>query len=395
MRFSIVLCLAISAACQTPQGERASGVVRLALFNVEELSTAKLTALDGDGVGQDPQVRAAAAIVRRVRPDVLVVNEIDHDYAAPDDLAANPRRLLAAYLAQGEGGIEYPHVFAAPCNTGLLSGLDLDRDGKVATDADRGTRAHGGDCFGYGTYPGQFSMAVLSRLPIRAQEARTFQRFLWRDLPGHHLPAEFYPPEAAAILRLSSKSHWDVPVEIGDRVLHLLVSHPTPPVFDGDEDRNGRRNFDEIQFWVRYLADDPALYDDRGGRGGLSPGALFVLAGDLNADPGSREAVYDGVPAIAQLLAHPLIQDPGDRVGSRGAAAHAGRSAGSPGHPERATAEFGGGVRVDYLLPGRGLEILDGGVFWPAAEEDPEGHRLAEAASDHRLVWLDLKLPER
>ena len=32
--------------------------------------------------------------------------------------------------------------------------------------------------------------------------------------------------------RLSSKSHWDVPLSIGGRTVHFLVSHPTPPVFD-------------------------------------------------------------------------------------------------------------------------------------------------------------------
>ncbi len=53
--------------------------------------------------------------------------------------------------------------------------------------------------------------------------------------------------------RLSSKSHWDVPIEIGKKTVHFLVSHPTPPVFDGPEDRNGTRNHDEIRFWADYV----------------------------------------------------------------------------------------------------------------------------------------------
>ena len=70
-------------------------------------------------------------------------------------------------------------------------------------------------------------MALLSRFPVRAAQARTFQRFLWRDLPGNHLPVGFYGPEVAGALRLSSKSHWDVPVELpGGRVLHLLDQPP-------------------------------------------------------------------------------------------------------------------------------------------------------------------------
>jgi hypothetical protein len=36
--------------------------------------------------------------------------------------------------------------------------------------------------------------------------------------------------------------------------VHFLVSHSTLPVFDGPEDRNGRRNFDEIRFWADYIS---------------------------------------------------------------------------------------------------------------------------------------------
>ena len=304
------------------------------------------------------------------------------------DLDRYARRFVDAYLATGAAPIDYPIAFAAPSNTGLLTGLDLDRDGHLATDADRGERRHGNDSFGYGTYPGEYAMAVLSRLPLAADEARTFQRFLWRDLPGHHIPEGVYAPAALEILRLSSKSHWDLPVRLGDRRLHLLVSHPTPPGFDGDEDRNGRRNFDEIKLWAEYLDGSEALVDDRGRRGGYEGGEPFVVLGDLNARPDEERSVYDGKPAIAQLLEHPKIRDTGPVAISRGALQ--GRPAGPPAHPERATAEFRGGIRIDYVLPSRDLEVLGGGVFWPAREEDPEGHAWAEAASDHRLVWIDL-----
>ena len=108
----------------------------------------------------------------------------------------------------------------------------------MATDADHGSREHGEDCYGFGTYPGQYSMAVLSRLPIDLAAARTFQRFLWRDLPDHHMPPGYYSEEVLEIFRLSSKSHWDLPIQVGSHTLHLLASHPTPQVFDGDEDRS-------------------------------------------------------------------------------------------------------------------------------------------------------------
>ena len=177
-----------------------------------------------------------------------------------------------------------------------------------------------------------------------------------------------------------------------DAVLHLFVSHPTPPVFDGDEDRNGRRNFDEVGFWATYLDGSDALYDDQGRTGGFESDAPFIIAGDLNAQPGATESNYDGRSAISQLLDHPRIQDPGDLVSSEGALQ--GREAGPPAFHERATASFLGGARVDYVLPSSNLTMVGGGVFWPDPEADPEGAALAREASDHHLVWVDVQLPE-
>ena len=72
-------------------------------------------------------------------------------------------------------------------------------------------------------------------------------------------------------LRLSSKSHWDVPIKVNNEIVHALVSHPTPPVFDGTEDRNGKRNSDEIRFWADYVSPGQGgyIYDDKGGKGGV------------------------------------------------------------------------------------------------------------------------------
>ena len=126
----------------------------------------------------------------------------------------------------------YPYWFTAPSNTGVQSGFDLDRNGTVGA---------AGDAFGFGAFPGQFGLVVLSRYPIETREVRTFQTFRWADMPGALLPVDgtgesWYTPEELAVLRLSSKSHWDVPIDVGrGRDVHFLVSHPTPPGFDGPE----------------------------------------------------------------------------------------------------------------------------------------------------------------
>ena len=377
----VMIMSLVAISCQQTKSS-----VRVATFNIWQLSTEKLAVVDENGAGHDEQIAAAAAIIHKVRPDILVINEIDHDYKFPDDLAKNARLFRDAYLNQGDNAIDYPYVFAAPCNTGIRAGMDFDKDGIVADSTHEFTRVHGNDCYGYGEYPGQYSMALLSKYPIDMENVRTFQTFLWKDLPNHHAPLDFYSDDIMRIFRLSSKSHWDVPVLVNNKPLHLFLSHPTPPVFDGPEDRNGRRNFDEIKFWQYYIDNDPAIYDDLLNSGGYSSEAPFIVAGDLNANP-EAEVVYENRTAISLLLDHPKIQETAEYTIRRDVNA-------IPSTRETNTAQFGDDrrVRIDYVLPSVGLDILDGGVYWPFEEDDPAGLEVAEKASDHRLVWIDVRL---
>jgi len=379
----------LAGASDTPQ----QATLRLAVFNIKELSTAKLLDVDDQGRGKNEQLKAAAEIIRRINPDILFVQEIDQDYSnSKQPLSTNARRFLESYVRQGSSGPVYPYIFTDSCNTGILSGIDLNSDGIIATPAESGTREYGNDCFGYGTYPGQYAMALYSRFPLDSDSIKTFRKFLWKDLRGEHMPPDYYSGQARNILRLSSKSHWDIPVLVKNKRLHLLLSHPTPPVFDGREDRNGRRNFDEIKFWLTYIEGNAAIYDDDGRQARLSQKELFLIAGDLNASPGNG-VIYDGVTSIDQLLSCSLLTDTGSWLSSRGGAE--GKVAGPPEFPERNTSLFSRGLslRLDYILVNSEMEVQNGGVFWPAAEEDPAGSALAEMASDHRLVWLDIILP--
>lgn len=375
------------------QSQDQSESVRVALFNIRELSTEKLLSVDRNGQGVNEQLLAASKIIQQINPDILVINEIDHDYNSLDKgLVLNLIRFEDAYLDKGETPVSFQYKFTAPCNTGILSGLDLDKDGTVSDDSYVGTRGYGSDCFGYGSYPGQYSMGLFSNYPIDTGVVRTFQRFLWKDLPGHHMPPGYYDKDAVSIFRLSSKSHWDVPVQINDKTLHLFLSHPTPPAFDGEEDRNGRRNFDEIKFWVHYINNDQSIYDDQNQYGGYQGEHPFLIAGDLNASRHS-DSRYDNMPAIYQLFNHPRITDSGKWLVSKGG--WEGRVKGPPDYWERNTAKFGNDYRmqIDYLLPSKEITIKRGGVFWPSERKNPEGNRLAETASDHRLIWLDIMLP--
>ncbi|MEM1345084.1 MAG: endonuclease/exonuclease/phosphatase family protein, partial [Pseudomonadota bacterium] len=324
----------------------------------------------------------------RVRPDVLVLNELDAD---PEGRAL---ALFQALLARGTAevpGLDYPETFQGPQNVGHFSGLDLDGDGRAAGP---------GDAWGFGRFPGQYAMALLSRWPLGS--VRSFTDFPWAALPGARRPlypdgTPFHPEAVWQRLRLSSKSHWIAPVHLpgADEPLHLIAAHPTPPVFDGPEDRNGRRNADEIRLIRAILDDAPWLIDDAGGRGGLARDALTAVAGDLNADPHDGDGHRDEINA---LLSHPRLIDPAPE--SPGAAEISERTP-KQGPRARHTADWPdgpakpGNLRVDYLLPGRSFEVLGAGVFWPA-RTDPLAHLVAmrprPVSSDHRLVWADVRL---
>jgi hypothetical protein len=368
------------------------GPIRIAQFNIWEMSTKKLTEVDEKGVGTNDQLIAAAEIIQKINPDILVINEIDHDIDATLDgkeISLNARRFNDAYLNQKDKPIDYPFTFAAKCNTGFLSGKDLDNNGKVATEADRGSRDHGGDCYGYGAYPGQYSMAILSRYPFQIENIRTFQKFLWKNLPDNFIPPEWYSADEIDIFRLSSKSHWDVPVLFGEKTIHLLVSHPTPPVFDGEEDCNGRRNYDELRMWVHYINSDSVMIDDNGIRGGLDRNESFIIVGDLNAAP-RGDKLETGQRSIDQLLNHDRVNDCGDLLVSKGALN--GQDPGPPNYVERRTTGWEGrGLRIDHLLPSKDLKPVSGGVHWPDAASDPEGAAMVKKASDHRMIWLDFE----
>lgn len=352
---------------------------RVATFNVsmyrEKPGQLKTDLLAG---GQK-QISNIAEIIQRVRPDILLLNEID--YSSKDDLV---KIFQKNYLKKSQGGanpIYYPYVFTAPSNTGIPTPFDLDNDGI------RGRYER--DALAFGSYTGQYAMALLSMYPIDTENIRTFQNFLWKDMPGALLPKDpktgkdWYQPEEISIFRLSSKSHWDVPILVSGTKVHVLASHPTPPVFDGPEDYNGRRNHDEIRFWLDYISGKDYMYDDQGVSGGLSPNKSFVILGDLNACAYEKDAIKTG---IASLLNSDLIQGTikpsskggkQNQSGNRYAAYH--------------TAKWG--LRADYVLPSRhNLTVKKSGVFWPR-KKDPL-HRLVEghASSDHHLVFVDLSV---
>lgn len=308
--------------------------------------------------GDDPQIAAAVTVLARLDADVLLLTGVDYD-AGLVSAGQFAERLAGA-------GTPYPFLFSLRPNSGWQTGIDLDSDGEAGGP---------GDAQGWGLFAGQKGMVILSRLAIDHAAARDFSSFLWADLPDHRMPPSI-GREVAAIQRLSSKGHWEVPLILpGGGRLRLLAFHATPPVFGAGEDHNARRNHDEAAFWL-------ALLDGR--LPFAPPEPPFVLLGDSNLDPADGDGLHD---AIRALLAHPRLQD----VKPRGAAGH--HDAGHRGDPALDTAHFAptGGLRVDLVVPGAGIDVIAAGVMRPGPG-DPLLPTL-RAASRHFPVWVDVVLP--
>ena len=363
----------------------AADTLRVATFNVSMDATnhtAKDQPIKSDALvnalkSNNQQIKNIAEIIQRVRPDIVLLNEFD--YIPKEQGVEYFNKHYLNVSQQKQDAINYAYSYIAPVNTGLATEFDLDNDGKK--------NAVMGDAQGFGFFEGHYGMALLSKYPIDFEKIRTLQTFKYKDMPNAQMPVmpktaeNWYNKQEWQALRLSSKSFWDLPINVNNKTVHILASHPTPPVFDGEEDRNGKRNHDEIRLIADYVTNANYIYDDNGQKGGLKAQSRFVILGDLNASPEGDKA---RVMTTDLLLKNSLIN-----------ASFVPKSEGAKeqhkeSYAQNYTANWQ--ARVDYVLPSNyGLSVKSGGVFWPT--KTSEQYRLIKdrnASSDHRLVWLDL-----
>ena len=395
----------------TDKPEKTMEHVRFATFNVSmSSSSGDATYYNSEGnlenVLKNPdtmpdQAKYVIETIQRIRPDVLLLNEFnyDHDEKALKEMV----KVLENNTFNGTSGIKYRYYYSAESNTGLNSNVDLDNNGVTQIPE---------DAYGFGRFYGQYGMALLSKYPIVEDKVRTFQKFLWKDMPNSMMPIDevddhnpnnvrtYYTEQARNVFRLSSKSHWDVPVRINDKIVHILASHPTPPTFDDKVDQNGRRNHDEIRLFADYInwKEPSYIYDDTQAdvepylrkKANLEKDALFVIVGDYNADPFSG----DSIDGTAELLVN------SEYVNNSVTPIHSGidpTQGSNIDHDWNKTSRFSTGtgeaargkLRVDYVLPSKQLEILDAVVYWPN-ENDPLKYLLN--ASDHSAVYVTVKV---
>ncbi|MGB0798794.1 MAG: endonuclease/exonuclease/phosphatase family protein [Planktomarina sp.] len=321
--------------------------IRLATYTVELDRKAPGILLRDIQSGKDAQVRAVISQITKVQPDILAIQRFDWDL--------RQRAATAFQGALNDAGWAMPHAFAPRPNSGVQTGIDANANGRIGRSA---------DTQGYGRFAGSRGMLILSRFPIERSGIISFTSTLWADIPNSRSTD---PAPLAALQRLSSVAHIQVPININGTTVQILSFHATPPVFDGPEDRNGRRNADEIGFWTARLSDIPKP---------------FVVLANANTDPTDGQGIKEGITA---LLTHPAVQDPQQR--SIGATHDIDPT--HRGDPALDTVDWvtdkPGNMRVSYALPSIDLPIVDTGVAWSPLQDN--------AASRHRMVWVDVALP--
>jgi hypothetical protein len=156
--------------------------IRFSQFNASLNRNAEGQLVSDLSTPNNAQAKAVAETIQRVNPDVLLINEFDYVAANP----LQPVQLLQQnYLSVSQNGatpVEYPYAYIAPSNTGVASGFDLNNNGVAVTTP--GAPGYGDDAYGFGNFPGQFGMLLLSKYPIDTANVRTFQTFAGRTCRG-------------------------------------------------------------------------------------------------------------------------------------------------------------------------------------------------------------------
>jgi hypothetical protein len=147
------------------QAADSSVEIRVATFNIEDVRTRDLAD------PAQPRLRRLAEVIQRIRPTVILLNEITYDVPGGPDVPEgspgghNAQTFADRFLATAQASdLEPLHfkAFMAPTNTGMPSGFDLDHDGHITT-----------------TYPAPAAAAPDGGAPAQTDEGRAYGSDCW------------------------------------------------------------------------------------------------------------------------------------------------------------------------------------------------------------------------
>ena len=387
------------AAIAAPPAGAGTTELRVATYNLSLNRNAAGQLVADLGTTTNAQAKTVAEVIQRVNPDVVLLNEFDF---VAGGVAADLFR--ENYLELSQGGADpvvYPYAYVAPSNTGIPSGFDLNNNGVIGG---------GDDAFGFGAFPGQFGMAVLSKYPIETERGAHVPAL---PLEGHARRTAARRPEhgGASRLVLGRRARRVPPLEqvaLGraregrshDRARARLAPDPADVRRRRGPQRPSQPRRDPVLGRLRDARQGVTVHPRRRRK------ARWPQAGRVVRDPrrperrpARRRLGRPGDRPTARLAARIIDPQPTSDGAAEAAVLQGGANLAHEGDPALDTADFNdipapGNLRADYVLPSKDLRVLDAGVFWPV-QADPLSALTGVfpfPSSDHRLVWVDVKV---
>ena len=298
-----------------------------------------------------------AEIIQRVRPDILLLQEFDFDAAG-----AALRAFQANYLARSQNG-------AGAASSSRIHFFTESNTGSPVRIRSRQRRAgrRRRRCAGLRRVSGPVRHGAAVALSDRCERARApSANSCGATCRARCCPTIRHARRRRLVFAARTRGAAAVVEEpLGCAGAHRQAhaaparSHPTPPAFDGPEDRNGRRNHDEIRFWSDYLTTGERLHPRR-------PRQTRRLHGQGLPDHGRSEfrsrrrrqpqrCDRRAARASARRLRSSCRRAPAPPRPARRRAARMPRSAAIRATtPRTSTIASAGNLRVDYLLPSKG-----------------------------------------
>ena len=302
------------------------------------------------------QIQNAAKIVHRFDFDILSLNGIQYDFKDVPDKSfkttgSNLRRLMQDW------NLSLQNLFFTPSNLGMNARTNA--DGNYFVDASAQEAMDHADDLNFGTVPGQLSTGAATKYKIVHQKVYT--HLLWKDFNPDVDFNAFRTPSGSSFpegMKLFDKSFSDIALEVGDRLLHLILFHTTPSYhFGNPHSINSFRNAEQLRFLEWYVSGQTDYAVNISGIEPLQENDYYIVVGDLNVDINNLES--EGSEVLRSIVGKSALWMTVTETTFTNEAPHF-----AP-NPLR--------LMLDYMIVSKNIEVLDGKVVYPDFSRDELG----------------------